>query len=48
MWRYFTKQGNKKLVNVLPDLIENYNTSKHRSINMTPTNASLKENESEV
>ena len=48
MWKYFTKQGNQRWVKVLPDLIYNYNTSKHRSIGMTPSEASLKRNESEV
>jgi transposase InsO family protein len=48
MWRYFTKEGSTKWVKVLPDLIHNYNTTRHRSIGMTPVKASMKENEAIV
>jgi transposase InsO family protein len=48
MWRYFTKAGSTEWVKVLPDLIHNYNTTRHRSIGMTPVKASMKENEALV
>ena len=49
MWKYFTKQESvKNWVKILPDFVKNYNTTKHRSIGMKPTEASLKKNEVEV
>ena len=48
MWKYFTAQNTKKWVDILPQLVENYNTSVHRSINMKPADASLKKNEAVV
>lgn len=48
MWRYFTEKGHKKWIDVLQDLVHNYNTSFHRSIGMTPAEASLKKNEDVV
>ena len=48
MWKHFTKNGNSKWVTVLPEFLHGYNNSMHRSIGMTPTQASLKENEAEV
>ena len=48
MWKYFTHKGDMKWVKVLSDFLHNYNTTKHRSIGMTPTEASLKKNEKEV
>src|SRR5438552_17537168 len=36
MWRYFTRRGSYRWINVLPDLISAYNASKHRSIGMAP------------
>ena len=56
MYRYFTLQkDNKELVgfhkkrflNILPQLVENYNNSYHRSIKMKPTQVSSK-NEAQV
>lgn len=35
--KYFVAQGNKKWVTVLPQIINSYNNSIHRSINMKPT-----------
>ena len=48
MWKWFTMQGNNDWIEVLPDLVYNYNNSRHRSIGMTPKEASLKKNESIV
>lgn len=48
MWRYFTAVGTQKWIDVLPHLIRNYNHSYHRSIRMTPVEASLKENQAKV
>ena len=44
MWKYFTANNTRKWIDVLPKLVENYNTSYHRSIKMTPNEASLKKN----
>ncbi len=44
MWRYFTFKKNYKWVTVLPDLIDNYNNSYHRSIQMKPVQVT-KDNE---
>ena len=48
MFRYFTAHKTKHWLSVLPKLVENYNTSYHRSIKMTPLEASKKENEANV
>jgi len=48
MWKYFTQVGNRKWINVLDDLVYNYNNTYHTSIKMTPIEASKKENESIV
>ena len=49
MWKVFTQRSSTKdWVSLLPDLLYNYNTSRHRSIGMTPTEASQKENEATV
>src|ERR1700754_75175 len=48
MWKYFTDVGNKVWVDVLNDLVYNYHHSFHRSIKMTPVEASKKENENKV
>ncbi len=48
MWKYFTDMGNKRWIDVIPDLVSNYNHRKHSSIGMTPAEASKKENESVV
>ena len=36
MWKWFTKNNTKTWIYILPDLIETYNNSIHRSIKMTP------------
>ena len=46
MFRYFTHVGHYKWVNVLPDLVDSYNRSSHRSLpkGMTPSQAANPEN----
>ena len=39
MYKYFTANQNKRWVDVLQDLVHNYNTSYHRTIKMTPQEA---------
>ena len=41
MYRYFTPNQTKRWVDVLQDLVANYNTSYHRTIKMTPEEAML-------
>src|SRR6266853_1141219 len=48
MWFRFTVNGNKHWVKILPDIIAVYNNTIHRTIQMTPTFASRKENEIRV
>jgi len=48
MWRYFTEIGNHKYIDILDDLIENYNNFYHRSMKMTPIEASKYENKTQV
>ena len=45
MWKYFTDNNTNRYVDVLPDLVEDYNNTKHSSIKMTPVEASMKKNE---
>ena len=42
MWKYFSGNFTKVYINVLPDLVREYNNTTHSSIKMTPTNASKK------
>ena len=48
MWKYFTQKKTKKWIDILPDLVKNYNTSNHRSIKMTPEQGSLSKNSKSV
>jgi transposase InsO family protein len=48
MWKYFTQIGTRKWIDIVDDLVYNYNNSYHRSIKMTPVEGSKKENESIV
>jgi transposase InsO family protein len=48
MWKHFTQDNNKRWLDILPDLISNYNSTYHRSIKMTPVEASLIKNSAEV
>ena len=48
MWKYFSANSTNVYINALPDLVREYNNTRHSSIKMTPTNASKKENELRV
>ena len=45
MWKYFTDNNTNHYVDILPDLVKDYNNTKHSSIKMTPVEASKKKNE---
>ena len=48
MWKYFSAKSTNVYMNVLSDLVKEYNNTGHSSIKMTPVKASKKENELEV
>ena len=48
MYRYFSAKNTKRWTNVLSPLLENYNSSYHRSIKTTPTEASKKKNQQQT
>ena len=48
MWKYFSANNTTRYFDILPALLARYNHSVHRSIGMTPHDASQKENEDEV
>lgn len=37
LWRYFTYKGNHRYVDILPEIIESYNNTFHRSIGTSPS-----------
>lgn len=41
MWRYFTKTNQLRYIDVIDDLVHNYNNSYHRSIRMTPADVNI-------
>ena len=45
MWKYFTDNNTNVYIDTLPDLVKDYNNTKHSSIKMTPVEASEKRNE---
>ena len=45
MWKYFTNNNTSVYIDILPDLVKNYNNTRHSSIKMTPVEASKKKNE---
>ena len=45
MWKYFTDNNTYNYMNVLPDLVKDYNNTVHSSIKMTPIDARKKKNE---
>ena len=45
MWKQFTAQNSTEWVSMLSKLLTEYNNRKHRSIKMTPKEASEKKNE---
>ncbi len=44
MYKYFTANLTRNYIDVLPEMIEKYNNTYHRSIKMTPVEASLSKN----
>jgi ribosomal protein S17 len=48
VWKFLTYKNSYCYIDVLPDLVHSYNNSYHRSIKMTPTEASRPENERTV
>ena len=48
MWKYMTENKTKKIIDVLDDLVNEYNNTEHSTIKMTPTEASKWENEEKV
>ena len=45
MWKYFTDNNTSVYIDILPDLVKDYNNTRHSSIKMTPVEASQKKNE---
>ena len=45
MWKYLTDNNTSVYEDILPDLVEDYNNTRHSSIKMTPVEASKKKNE---
>ena len=45
MWKYLSANSTNVYIDVLSDLVREYNNTRHSSIKMTPVNASKKENE---
>ena len=48
LWKYFTANSTHKYIDILPNLVERYNNTKHRAIQMTPTEALKPENHDRV
>ena len=48
MFKYFTANSTNQYIDILPSLVQKYNKSKHRSIKMSPEEASLKKNQAKV
>ena len=48
LWKFFTASNSTYYIDVLAALLDKYNKTKHRSIKMTPEQASRKENEDRV
>ena len=48
MWKYFTANSTNVYMNGLPDLVREYNNTRHSSIKMTLVQAGKKENELRV
>ena len=48
MWKYFSAKFTNVYIDVLPNLVKQYNNTRHSSIKMTPVKASKKENELRV
>jgi transposase InsO family protein len=48
MFKYFTANNTYRYIDVIQEMVDLYNNTKHRSIKMTPVEASNPENESQV
>ena len=48
MWRRFTRENTRRWLDMLESLMRDYNNSRHRSVGMTPTEASKPANERAV
>ena len=48
VWKYFSVNSTNVYIDALPDLVKEYNNTRHSSIKMTPVNASKKGNELRV
>ena len=48
MFKYFTEKSTYKYINIIDDLVHQYNTSYHSSIKMTPEEASQPKNKQRV
>ena len=48
MFKYFSANSTRSYLSILDDLVRQYNTTRHSSIKMTPTDASLKKHEAKV
>jgi hypothetical protein len=48
LWKYFTANGTHKYIDILQPFIKKYNTTKHRSIGYTPSDARKTENKQQV
>ena len=48
LWRYFSTNGTQKYTDILQPLMDKYNSTKHRSIGMTPVDARKSSNRQQV
>jgi len=48
MFKYFSANSTRRYIDILDELVEQYNNTKHSSIGMTSKEASKKENETKV
>jgi len=48
MFKYFTANNTRRYIDILDQLVQNYNNTIHSSIKMTPVQASEKRNENKV
>ena len=48
MFKYFSANSTRKYINILDEMVNNYNSTKHSSIKMTPVEASDKKNKNRV
>ena len=39
MWKYFTANSTQKYIDALPSMVDKYNSTYHRSIKLTPSDA---------